>query len=416
MGWKNLIDEGWKPPYLACIKCNGSFSGSGLLVGPRHVLTALHVLGVLSDPSWSQSAADNRSSTMGEPLPAPSPSLRLEVSFASSPTRIHVGRCVDFDRFDDIALIELDSPFHGVAMPRFADAKLREQQAVAALGFIGQGTGRMPAFRGHSGKASLDTAFKDGGRDLHYQVSYGGQGGFSGGPVFLADDGPCPRLIGMSRLGGDGLDHGKIVAAALLRDWLRERLPDLSIRPPAAERHHAALIRGFEPFYRVAPGWDFLFAAIDQADPTAHRQTFVAFAPLSRAAAKDGADPVAVLDAERPAHFASPASLSRGVDRLGRLHGAPFRLPTADEVSRLGALANGRPFGNLLGEAVTMRRFVDDDGGPRSSPDGTLEWLATPSGPEVREHRGGSLRTISAEMRPRARLVARLAFDVEMDA
>ncbi len=52
MGWKNLIDEGWKPPYLACIKCNGSFSGSGLLVGPRHVLTALHVLGVLSDPSW----------------------------------------------------------------------------------------------------------------------------------------------------------------------------------------------------------------------------------------------------------------------------------------------------------------------------------------------------------------------------
>ncbi len=47
----------------------------------------------------------------------------------------------------------------------------------AALGFIGQGTGRMPAFRGHSGKASLDTAFKDGGRDLHYQVSYGGQGG-----------------------------------------------------------------------------------------------------------------------------------------------------------------------------------------------------------------------------------------------
>lgn len=416
MGWKSRIDAGLKPPYLACIKLDGNHAGSGLLVGPRHVLTALHVLGVQFDERWSSSAAESRVSTIGAPLPAPSASLRLEVSFASSPTRTHVGRCVDFDRFADIALIELDGPLHGTAMPRFADIQMRERQAVVALGFIGQGTGRMPAFMVQSGDASLDTALQSCGRDLHYQVSYGGQGGFSGGPVFLADDGPCPRLIGMSRLGGDAVAHGKIVAAALLREWLRERLPNWSDPPPATERRYEALTRGFEPLYRVAPGPDFLFAAIDNADPTANRQTFVALAPLSRATMKDGSEVIALLNAERPAHFASTAAFSPVFDRLGRLHGVRFRLPTAGEVSRLGALAQDRPSGNLLGEPVTMRWFVDDDGGPQLPPDGILEWCATPSEPEAREHRGGSLRESPTGSRPRARFVARLAFDVEMDA
>lgn len=412
MGWRSLIDAGWKPPYLACISQGGSHAGSGLLLGPRHVLTALHVIAGYSGDSHGRSAADNRFATLGEPLPEPSAEEPIDISFATAAPRTFVGRCRAFDRINDIALLELDGALHGVAAPRFAEGPPRERQAVAALGFIAQGKGRPPEFKLQTGEVSSATALRDAGRDQHYQVNYGAQGGFSGGPVFVADEGPCPRLIGMSRLGGDAFGHGKIVAADLILDWLRPRLPDFSTRPATPEGRGEILARGFEPYYRIASGQDFVFAAIEGADRTTTRQTFVALAPLSRAAVIDGGVTTA-FDGERPAHFASTSDIERALERLGHIHGARFRIPTVVELTRLGALGRCTSSRGLLGEPSTMRRFVGDDGGPRPAPDGVLEWCATSSGLAVREHRGGGLRDMRPVARPQTRIVARLAFDME---
>lgn len=412
MGWRSLIDSGWRPPYLACIQCAGEFAGSGLLVGPRHVLTALHVVGAPLD----EAAAMRRIATVGEPLREPPPDEVFEISFASSPSTKLTGRCLDFDRHDDIALLELDVPAHGVARPRFVDGPPRERQAVVALGFIGQGVGRTPIFRSQTGDASLSTAVREGGRDLHYHVNFGAQAGFSGGPVFLADDGPCPRLIGMSRLGGDAAGHGQVVAAGLLFGWLRDRLPDLAGDAEGPNGRSEALTRGFEPYHRVAPGPDFLFAALDGADRIAARQTFVALAPLSRATALDGSAATTAFDVERPAHFGSAAEVAQTFERLGRAHGLRFRSPSGDEIAQLAARAGRARPNALLGEPATLRRFVADDGGPRLPPDGVLEWCATQSGRVVREHRGGTLRETHEPTLRQTRLVARLAFDVETGA
>jgi hypothetical protein len=386
--------------------------GSGLLVGPRHVLTALHVLVDDADDAFGRSIADARTASIGEALPTPSMSERFEVFFAASPARTYTARCCDFDRHNDIALLELDGALHGVARPRFAEGSARDRQGVLALGFVVLRGESAPVFRHQTGTASLTTGLNDGGLRLHSDVAYGAQAGFSGGPVFLADDGAAPRLVGMSRTGGDGFDHGKIVACDLLVSWLRGRLPEAMVAPDSADARSEILARGYEPFHRIAPGKDFLFAAIDGTDRDEPRQTFVALAPLSRATQANSATAGAV-DADRPAHFPSAARTTEAIERSSREHGVRFRLPTMSEITRLGTLGRAVSSRPLLGEPLAMRHFVEPDDCPRLPPDGVLEWCATQSDQTIREHRGGALREPTQPPQPAARLVARLAFDVE---
>ncbi len=418
MGWRSLIESGWKPPYVACIRRGDRPVGSGLLVGPRHVLTALHVLVDFSNDPSGEAAADNRSRTVGEPLPAPSTSEAVEISFASNAARTMTGRCRQFDRNADLALLELDGALHGVALPRFADVSVRGSQTVVALGFVAEGEARRPVFRRQTGHVKLDTGVHDAAIDEHYQVLYGAQGGFSGGPVFLADDGVCPRLIGMSRLGGDGFDQGKIVAADLIAAWLKPRLAGFSPRPETRDTRSEILMRGFEPCHRLDEGADLSFVAIAGNDRDGAPPTFVALAPVSRARAETATATASSgpFDDERPAHFGSAAAVTDVFEHLGRRHGLRFRAPTIAEIAGLAALGRGRSSRGLLGEPMWLRHFVEDDGSPRLPPDGVLEWCSARSSPIVREHRGDGLRETTATPRPRTRMVARLAFDVEVGA
>ena len=410
MGWKALIEAGWWPPYVACVWRGDRPAGSGLLIGPRHVLTMLHVL--VDVPPQS---AEARAASTSEPLPRPASGAHYEVSFANDLDRRLAGRFIDADRNEDIALIELERPLHGIARPRFAAPAQTSRARVVALGIQTEGEQRRPVFRHEAGTALLSSGPRAGRRSLQYGVDYGAQAGFSGGPVFLEDDGAVPQLIGLSRLGGDDLDHGSIVAADLVVHWLRGRFDDGGeIREPG-DVGARLLARGYEPFHRIAVGADLAFAALDVPGRPERGPSFVALAPISRATRRvDGPGPDAT-DADRPAHFATAAEVAATLETLSRRHHVRFRLPSIDEIVRLQGLGAGHRAQPLFGEPLWNRHFVDAADAPLSPPQGVPEWCATQTETVVREHHDKGLRQPTVSLR-RARMVARLAFDVEARA
>ncbi|MDR3376702.1 MAG: serine protease [Ancalomicrobiaceae bacterium] len=410
MGWRDLINRRWKHPYLCVVTNDSGQRGTGLLVDPRHVLTASHVV---KPHGRSEAEAERaRRSTISQPLPV-ALSSRVQVDFAPSLGHPIGAKCTAQHRYHDVVLVELDEPLYGVSRPRFADLSRGGKVAVVALGFIRKDAGEFELDVDHqTGQIDLDKVLWHGETALHLSTDFGAQGGFSGGPVFLADDEAQPSLAGISRLGGDALDHGKIVAADIIKTFLEENRIDVSADPAVNDANADLVARGYAPNFRLAvqgDGPDLVFAALSDPKRPDDPPTFVAIAPISAATSRGL--PADDIRGRRPEHFARPEEIDALIRRINRTHSVRARLMRYEEHAALARLWPEPSAPPLYGEPLWLHHFADDNDRPLAAPDDVCEWAMTASGPNLFVHRGAELRRQRGlQLRP-DRLVARLALD-----
>ncbi|GGF75274.1 hypothetical protein GCM10007301_38950 [Azorhizobium oxalatiphilum] len=347
--------------------------GAGLLVGRWHVLTCEHVL--------QKAKKQNRPEHERRPIAG-----KLTVGLRNGQTI--AAQFVASDPEADIALLKLEARADCWERMNLAPTPTAECKVVA-LGFS-----HPPARR--FGAQLSNAYFEHGGYDegllKRIRVEGSAPEGYSGGPVFAEDAHGAPILIGLSRLGGDQVDWGKLIAVHALLAFAAGHLDtvpnslDLKSGDPegAAARRRDAQRWGGRGEAEV-DGWGpFWF----QADKS-HAPAYVAVLPVTTASVSlaRGQDwsraggglqcPYSPLTAE---------DTLTALDTLCKRTGRSLRLPTVQEMERLCTQISlqagdeaAQPLA-LLGAPPDMR-FFGTVSRPNQTPNGVLEWLETDSGP-----------------------------------
>lgn len=390
-----VCDEAWRPPNVAGVHVRpprGKESwGTALLVGDRYAVTCRHVLSL---------AAGEKSGIALDDLTV---ELRTGEGARRLPARV-VPESEDVAR--DLVLLRLEQPFERwMELPPGVPRSVQKQVVVA----LGTATSDLHP-TSHRGDMDLFTVQRTEGRDEQLVAPFGAPGGFSGGPVFAEDEDGAPLLVGLSRLGGDGVAWGKIIARDSLVDFLIQHLPvlhDAAVCPESWRGTWRAAVgrRGLKPDVPW-PG------AVDQppfwhVEPRPGRHAYVGVLPL----ASDGWGRLKLAD-----HLPDAAAVHRRLEMLSVAFGRPLRLPTSAELLAFEARLGAAPRYRLAGLPPDLRLF-GDVAAPRPAPEGCLEWLERGSegegggpGMQLCENLGdGAVRPVTQRAgRP---AVMRLAFD-----
>lgn len=363
------------PPYVAAIRVScGSRrqTGSGVLVDPHHVVTCVHVLADI-DPnnaeapprrSFDEAVASGWSANMAGTVIAVSAGLDR---FATTSWRR--ARYFAEDRTNDVALLRLERPIHGVAPP-LIHANRRPGEHRLAFGHQNDGIDRVEL------RIASDAVRYGERSQAPSSITHdlGLSAGYSGGPLVAVDEHGRHWLDGISAMGGNtspiGVAAGMGPVMALLAEHMSWRPADVedprTDPPPAGVAPRFALpLGGFEAMeFRWSGAF---FRASLPISAACHRR-------LRGESERVGGDRLA-------AHLADAAAAKDCLALLESASGARLRLPTVAELAHLAdadAQSAPQPFaGNLPTLAAFVARV-----GSLASPPGTAEW-ATDRG-EVR--------------------------------
>jgi hypothetical protein len=354
------------PPYLCAVRVSVdgqlATSGSGLLVGPDLVLTALHVI---ITPSSADTEHD-----LDQPLQA-SRALSgalADVAVGSSALERSAFRNAllhGVDAQHDLALLKLDKPMRMVAPPALADGR----EPVGMLVFHGYRDGK---FRTQEMSATAHPVLRlmdDGETPASFTLSGDLPTGYSGGPVITVEADGSHRLWGVSAFGGTGAARlgftgWGAVRALLSRHKCLAGLEALSRR---------AVVPGVpaEVCLPVAGGPSLAFRPCDQGD----RPRFRARTPVSAALADHLAGRPARPGASAlPAHLVDADEVTALVAALSAAAGETLRLPRLEDLTALGdahgtlAVDVGLPlrlavYERSLAPPVGSVEWVEGDGG-----------------------------------------------------
>lgn len=191
--YTKLVGYTLKYPYLVGITTDSGNFGTGILISPRFVLTAGHVL---QDSAWievisTEGSTSARTQKINEPL--------------------------------DLALLELERPI-SVPKAEFMDSPLQPGVTLLAVG-VQPDPGQPDALAVAEIKLTLQNKTEADGKILDMQLEGGARPGYSGGPV-VVEKGGALRCVGVTRLGGHSATTNAI-GLARIRAFVEEYIPDI---------------------------------------------------------------------------------------------------------------------------------------------------------------------------------------------
>lgn len=350
------------PPYLCAVRVSVdgrlATAGSGLLVGPDLVLTALHVAIAQTEGDLDQPLSAGR-----VPLGAVTHVAVGYTALERSAFRNAV--LVGEDVQHDLALLKLDKPLRTVAPPALADGR----EPVGMLVFHGYRDGRFQAQEMSAGAHPVRRVMEDGESPACFTLSGDLPTGYSGGPVITVEEGGSHRLWGVSAFGGTGAARLGFTGWGAVRALL--------------SRHKC--LAGFEALSRrvavpgvpaevclpVAGGPSLTFRPCSQSD----RHRFRARTPVSAALADHlSGRPSRPGASSLPAHLVDAEEVTTLVAALSAAVGETLRLPRLEDLMALGdahdtlSVDAGLPlrlavYERSLAPPVGSVEWVEGDGG-----------------------------------------------------
>lgn len=354
------------PPYLCALRISvggqPASAGSGLLVGPDLVLTALHVI---IAPFISEAERD-----LDTPLPAGRAREEAEVRVAVGAVALERSafrKATLFaeDSLNDLALVKLDRPVRTVAPPPFAAGRAPDCQLV----FHGHRDGRFQAQETPAAGQTVQRLMDDGDAPAFFSLSSDLPAGYSGGPVIAVRDDGSHCLWGVSTFGGTGAARLGFAGWGAIHAFL-SRQKCLAAFDALSVRVTAPGVPA-EVSLPVAGGQSLAFRPLDRAS----RSLFRARTPVSAALAEQlgGRSPRPGASA-LPAHVTEAGEVTALVAALASTTGEKLRLPRLSEVMALGE-ASGTATSDV-GLPLRLAAYERS----LAPPTGSVEWVEGDSG------------------------------------
>ncbi|WP_199520107.1 trypsin-like peptidase domain-containing protein [Fulvimarina endophytica] len=349
---------------------NRETTGTGLLCDPWHVATCAHVAGLLTDEGQSKGYR----SSLNEPAPsglvAYNQHATIEVSFDPGDEEgwIEIAGYPEEDRMNDLAIVRLPRPFYGIAFPPIAGGgRLAHDTQRIAFGH------QCKALMHSEARASGTKTMNGPGGAYYTAIHLGDPQGFSGGPVFLEQDG-IDRLEGLTSIGGLASATGVVVSFDRLR-LLLERLPGWRpLEEQPRQPGSSTLQTGHLSLFDIPLG-ERRAMTLRWADPIS---AWRALRPICAGAAMELKSGRAAAGANRvPYDAAGPKEAEDLVETLRRKTQAPLRLPMRSELEALCADRSAQAGRSVSSAAWTglplLMRYFDEEAWP-GTPVESCEW------------------------------------------
>lgn len=374
------------PPYLCAVRVfvNGELAtlGSGLLVGPNLVLTALHVI--------VQSKILEADRDIERPLPSGfgCKDIAVQVAVGAAALARSAFQSVDLFAEDcprDLALLKLDRSVRTVVPPTLANGRSPGGNLV----FHGHRNGRFEAQETPTAGLASNGLMEDGDSPARLTLSSDLPSGYSGGPVIeVADDGGH-TLWGVSSFGGTGAARLGFTAWGAIRALLsRQKCLDAF---EALSRSASSPGVPAEVVLPLGLGSSLVFRPLGDG----FQSLFRAKRPVSAAIADQIAGrPIRAGSQGLPAHLKEAGEVTALLAALSEASRETLRLPRLDEVTALGEASE-----EIAGDTGLPLRLAAYDCS-LAPPGGSVEWIAGDGGQPEAWHfrRDGDARLAPGEV------------------